>query len=289
LRYGWTTLRLHGPKGARHLSVTGGFSPERRVSEGDLILAKEADDLRSLLKGDKVALLKLDQVQADPHISEPLKHQFMDKVTARMKYWAKQTSRPPLAGYEVMCNVVRHNRRQWTLLGPQISAQAISDQGGLTRLVNAERVYRSMLKRKYQDEYPNVNAWIKAVSRDDSLLKLHVRQSATLSGKNQVAFWSERYHGNGVTIDKHVKKLRLDAAHYPIGAVRFVLPAEKADVAVFHKPTAFDGMPHTGWTPPDPVSVWGAVRTENAPDVREAVSEPVAVSATAGLKWIPGE
>jgi hypothetical protein len=67
------------------------------------------------------------------------------------------------------------------------------------------------------------------------------------------------------------------------------LPAEKADVAVFHKPTAFDGMPHTGWTPPDPVSVWGAVRTENAPDVREAVSEPVAVSATAGLKWIPRE
>jgi hypothetical protein len=288
LRYRWTTLHLRGADGTAHLSVVGGFSPERRVSEGDLILAKGAEDLRSLLKGDKMALLKLDQVQADPHIPEPLKHQFMDKVTARMKHWAKQTSRPPLAGYEVMCNVVRHNRQKWTLLGPEISGRAISDHGGLTRLINADRVYRSMLKRKYQDEYPNVTAWIEAVSRDTSLLKRHISQSAKLSGKNQVAFWSERYHGHGVTIDRHVKQLRLDPAHYPIGAVQFVLPAAQADATVFHKPTAFDGMPHTGWTPPDPISVWGAVRTENAPDVREAVSEPVAVSATTDLKWIPG-
>jgi hypothetical protein len=289
LRYRWATLRLQGGNGTRHLSVIGGFSPERRVSEGDLILAKEADDLRSLLKGDQLALSKLDQVQADPHISEPLKHQFMDKVTTRMKHWAKQKSRPPLAGYDVMCNVVRHNRLKWTLLGPEISPKTIADHGGLTRLINAERVYRSMLKRRYQDQYPSVTAWIKAVSRDDSLLRLHMRPSAKLSGKNQVAFWSERYHGNGTTIEKHIERLRLDAAHYPLGAVRFVLPIAQADVAVFHKPTAFDGMPHKGWTPPDPVSVWGAVRSESAPEVREAVSQPVAVSATTDFRWIPGE
>ena len=288
-RYRWTTLHIQGAEGTQHLTVIGGFSPQRRVSEGDLILAKEAGDLRSLLKGDEMALNKLEQVQADPHISQPLKHQFIDKVTARMKHWAKQKSRPPLAGFEVMCNVVRHNRQKWTLLGPEISARTISEHGGLTRLVNAERVYRSMLKRRYQDEYPTVTAWTKAVSRDDSLLSLHIRQSAILSGKNQVAFWSERYHGNGLTIDKYVEQLRLDAAHYPLGAVRFVLPTAQADVAIFHKPTAFDGMPHKGWTPPDPLSVWGAVRNEQAPEVREAVSKPVAVSATTDLKWIPGE
>jgi hypothetical protein len=192
LRYRWATLRLQAPEGARHLSVIGGFSPERRVTEGDLILAKEADDLRSLLKGDDLALTKLDQVQADPHIPEPLKHQFMSKVMARMKHWAKQKSRPPLAGYEVMRNVVRYNRRNWTLLGPQISAGTIREHGGLTRLMNAERVYRSMVRQKYKDVYPTVSVWIKAVSLDDSLFRLHIRPGATLSGKNQVAFWSER-------------------------------------------------------------------------------------------------
>jgi hypothetical protein len=267
----------------------GGFSPERRVSEGDLILAKEAEDLRSLLKGDELALTKLDQVQADPHIPEPLKHQFMDKVTARLRYWTRQKSKPPLAGYEVMRNVVRHNRLKWTLLGPQISARTISQHGGLTRLMNAERVYRSMVKGKYKSDYPTVRSWIRAVSQDDSLLKLHLRPSAKLSGKNQVAFWSERYHGNGLTIAKHVEHLRLDAADYPSGAIRFVLPEAQAEVAVFHKPTAFDGMPHKGWTPPDPLSVWGAIRSEKAPEVREAVSQPVPASSTTDFKWIPAE
>ena len=92
-----------------------------------------------------------------------------------------------------------------------------------------------------------------------------------------------------MSIDKYVEHLRLDAAHYPLGAVRFLLPPAQADATVFHKPTALDGMPHKGWTPPDPVSVWGAVRSEKAPDVREAVSEPVAVSATTDFKWIPGQ
>jgi hypothetical protein len=146
-----------------------------------------------------------------------------------------------------------------------------------------------MLKQRYKNQHPTVTDWIKAVSRDDSLLKLQIRPSAKLTGTNQVAFWSERYHGNGVTIGKYVAQLRLDAAHYPLGAVQFVLPIAQAEVTSFHKPTAFDGMPHKGWTAPEPVSVWGVVRSENAPEVREAVSKPVAVSATTDFKWIPGE
>jgi hypothetical protein len=92
-----------------------------------------------------------------------------------------------------------------------------------------------------------------------------------------------------VTIAKYVEHLRLNAADYPSGAIRFVLPEAQADVAVFHKPTAFDGMPHEGWTPPDPLSVWGAIRSEKVPEVREAVSEPVSVSSTTDFKWIPAE
>ena len=289
VRYRWTTLHLQGLEGARHLSILGGFSPERRVSEGDLILASEAEDLRSLLNGDALALTKLDQVQADPNISEAFKHQFIRKVTERMKYWAKRKSRPPLAGYEVMSNVVRYNRRRWTLLGPPISATTIREHGGLTRLIDARRVYRSMLRAKYKNDFPTFRSWIKAISKDDSLLKVHIRAGAKISGRNQVAFWSERYHGNGLMIAKHVEHLRLDKADYPSGAVRIVLPEAQADVTVFHKPTAFDGMPHKGWTAPDPLSVWGAIRTENAPDVREAVSEPVSVSSTTDFKWIAGQ
>jgi hypothetical protein len=188
-----------------------------------------------------------------------------------------------------MRNVVRYNRRNWTLLGPQISTKSISEHGGLTRLIDARRVYRSMLKPKYTNDFPTFRTWIKAIAKDDSLLRLHLRAGAKISGRNQVAFWSERYHGNALTIAKHVEHLRLGAADYPSGAVRFVLPEAQADVALFRKPTAFDGMPHEGWTPPDPFSVWGAIRSEKAPEVREAVSEPVSVSSTTDFRWIAGE
>jgi hypothetical protein len=288
LRYRWSTLRVQGPAEGRHVSVLGGFSPVRPVTEGELILAAEADDLRTLLKRDAVALAKLDQVEADPHIADSLKHRFIKNVQARMKHWAKQASRPPLAGYEVMCNVVRHNRREWTLLGPVISTQEIRDAQGLTRLVDAGRVYRTMLKRKYQNQYPTVNAWVRAISADNSLLRLHIRPSAKLSGKNQVAFWSERYQANGIKIEKYVKRFQLQASDYPLGAVRFALPPAQADIAKFHKPTAFDGMPHRGWTAPNPLSIWGAIRAAEAADVREAVSEPVEVAATTDFRWIAG-
>jgi hypothetical protein len=267
----------------------GGFSPERRVSEGDLILAKEADDLRALLKGDELAINKLDQVQGDRHIPDQLKHQFMQKVEARVRHWARQTSRPPLAGYEVMCNVVRRNRREWTLLGPQISADELSDAKGLIRLMNAERVYKTMLKARYRRLYPSVNAWVKAISADQSLLNEQISPAAKLSGKNQVAFWSERYQGMGIKIGrmkKYVELFQLNPADYPLGAVKFVLPPAHADVTKFHKPTAFDGMPHKGWIPPGPEAIWGVIRSTQAPEVKEAVSQPVDVALTTELEWI---
>jgi hypothetical protein len=255
----------------------GGFSPTRRVSEGELILRQAADDLDALISHEQIAQTKLRYVRNDPHIPDALKYDFIRKVTDRLKGKKRKSVASP---YGVMQGVVHKNIDRYRLLGPLIGAERIRQYGGLTRLIGLGHVWEHYLTAAYKRGFTTREDWLATIRTDHSRFdgKLHLRPDLMISGMNEVGFWFARYRSQGATTARYVNRLQLSSARYPFGALKIEL-TRVTDEMKFRKPTAFDGMPHLEWAPPlRQDALWGVIPGE-LPKVREAVAGPIPVSA----------
>ena len=277
LRYRWRTLRLEGDPKASRAVVVGGFSPTRRVSEGDLILRTAGDDLDALISHDPIAQSKLRYVRNDPHIPDALKYDLIRKVTDRLK--AKK-GKSMVSPYKAMQDVVSENIDRYRLLGPLIGAERIRQYGGLTRLIGLGHVWEHYLTAAYRRGFTTREDWLVVIRADHSRFdgNVHLRPDLMISGMNEVGFWFPRYRSRGATTARYVNKLQLSPARYPFGALKVELTRVTDDMK-FRKPTAFDGMPHLEWAPPlRRDALWGIIPGE-PPKVREAVAGPIPLSA----------
>src|SRR2546421_6414946 len=68
VRYRWGSLHIHGATEARRLAVSGGFSPERTVTVGQV--SELAETLEEMISRYPIAKRKLHQVQEDPFIPQ---------------------------------------------------------------------------------------------------------------------------------------------------------------------------------------------------------------------------
>jgi hypothetical protein len=279
LRFRWGSLRVQGSADARHVAVSGGFSPERTVTVGQV--TDEAQTLEQMVSRYPVAKRKLHQVRTDGFIPGPLKVRWIDQVQKALREARKTGAK--LNPYDLMVDAVKVHRDNF-YRGRPIPLEEIRTAGGLVRHVSVLRIWPS-LKRDVQDEYRgSVTLWIKKLQEDPN----RFRVSDLRPGTRVPGTWWSAHYDSGIIGLMAVEQLRLERKDYPRGSVRFLLAPERAAMPDLRKPTAFDGMFFRKFAPA-PGSVWGIVPVAGAEaaGIREGISKRyVDVSATTAM-YVP--
>jgi hypothetical protein len=279
LRYRWGSLRVQGPTDARHVAVSGGFSPERTVTAGQV--TEETETLEQMISRYPMAKKKLHQVRTDLFIPGALKLRWIAQVQKDLRDARKKGAQPN--PYDLMVDAVKVHRDNF-YRGRPVPLKDIHSAGGLVRHVSLPRIWAS-LKRDVQAEYRgSVTLWIKRLQEDPG----RFRVSDLRPGTRVPGTWWSAHHDSGNIGLMAVERLRLERKDYPSGAVRFLLPPEAAALPDLRKPTAFDGMFFRKFAAA-PGSVWGIipVADADAAGIREGVSKRyVDVSATTAV-YVP--
>jgi hypothetical protein len=280
IRYRWGSLHVQGATEARHVAVSGGFSPERTVTAGQV--TEEAETLEQLLSRYPKAKRKLQQVRDDPYIDTHLKASWMRTVEARLRQSARHEAH--VNPYEVMVTVAAANRANF-FLGPRIEVQEIVAAEGLLKYVDVAAAFRR-LKPELIAEYVYPIRWVRAITEHKTAISANdFAVDAEVPGH----FWSARRDAVGAG-ELALKHMRLQPSDYPKGAISFVLPKEAASIPELHKPTAFDGMFFPKWAPSEPSFKWGLVPPHEAlkAGIKEGVSRTqVPISSTILHEYVP--
>jgi hypothetical protein len=279
LRYRWGSLRIHGSTDARRMTVSGGFSPERTVTVGQV--TDEAETLEQMISRYPVAKRKLYQVRTDAFIPGALKIRWFQRVHEALREGLRKGTKPN--PYDLMVDAVKEHRNNF-YRGRPVPLEEIRAAGGLVRHVSVLRVWAS-LKRDVQDKHRgSVALWIKKLQEDPGRFRVSdLRPGTRVPG----TWWSAHSDSGNIGL-MAVERLRLERTKYPRGSVRFVLPPEAAAVPDLRKPTAFDGMFFRKFVPA-PGSVWGIVPVAgtDAAGIREGVAKGyVDVSVTTAV-YVP--
>jgi hypothetical protein len=279
LRYRWGSLRVQGAD-ARHVAVSGGFSPERTLTVGQV--TDEAETLDQMISRYPKARRKLKQVRDDTYIDLRLKGAWMHTVEARLRKAAKLEDH--LNPYEVMVDVAKANKANF-FLGPRIEAQEIIAAEGLLKYVEVSVAFRR-LKPELIADYVYPIRWSRALAARKTVVSVNdFAPGAEVPGH----FWSAYRDAVGAG-ELALKHMRLQPDDYPKGAIRFVLPKESASIPDLHKPTAFDGMFFPKWAGTEPRLTWGLVPPHEASKagIREGVSRTlVPISSTILHEYVP--
>src|SRR5207302_6743927 len=147
LRYRWGSLHLQGAAEARRVAVSGGFSPERTITAGQV--TEEAQTLELMISRYPKAKRKLQQVRDDPYIDTRLKASWMRAVEARLRQSASHEAH--VNPYEVMVSVAAANKANF-FLGPRIEVQEIVAAEGLLKYVDVAAAFR-LLKPELIADY----------------------------------------------------------------------------------------------------------------------------------------
>jgi hypothetical protein len=264
LRYRWGSLRVQGPTHARHLAVSGGFSPERTVTVGQV--TEEAETLEQMISRYPVAKTKLHQVRTDAFIPGALKLRWMRQVEHALREAHQKGGKPN--PYDFMVDAVKAHRDNF-YRGRPIPLDEIHRVGGLVRHVPIRRLWDS-LTPEIQFDYVKPNRWVNALMQNPSLLTV----DDFVPGASVPGVWWSAHRDSGGVGEMAVKQLRLGRQDYPAGAGRFVLPKSEAALPDLRKPTAFDGMFFRKYVS-SPTSVWGIIPDEEASKagIREGVSK----------------
>ena len=280
LRYRWGTLKVQGAAEAHRVSVIGGFSPIKGVTEGRV--KDEAQTLEQFVSRYPKAKRKLQQVRDDPFIDSNLKVAWMREVETRLRKAGQLEEHPN--PYSVMVKVAAANRANF-FLGRRIEVEEIVKADGLLKYVDVRDAF-SLLKPELIAEYAYPVRWVRKIAAQQGLVSV-----ADFAPGNEVPghFWSAFRDAVGAG-ELALKHMRLQPKDYPRGAIRFVLPKEGAAIPELHKPTAFDGMFFPKWAATEPRLKWGLVPPHEASraGIREGVSRTqVPISSTILHEYVP--
>jgi hypothetical protein len=280
LRYRWGSLRVQGSADARHVAVSGGFSPERTVTVGQV--TDEAQTLEQMISRYPKAKRKLQQVRDDPAIDGRLKVGWMRTVEHRLRNAARLEEH--VNPYSVMVDVAKNNKANF-FLGRLIEVQEIVKAEGLVKYVDARDAF-TLLKPELIVEYAYPVRWVRKIAaRQGSISVTDFAADAKVPGH----FWSAFRDAVGAG-ELALKHLRLEPKDYPKGAISFVVPKEHAAIPELHKPTAFDGMFFPKWAATESGLKWGVVPPHEASKagIREGVSRTlVPISSTILHEYVP--
>jgi hypothetical protein len=280
LRYRWGSLRVQGPTDARHVAISGGFSPERTVTAGQV--REEAETLEQMVSRYPKAKRKLQQVRDDPVIDGRLKVGWMRAVENRLRKAAGLEEH--VNPFSVMVDVAKANRANF-FLGRRIEVQEIVEAEGLLKYVDARDAF-TLLRPELIVDYAYPVRWVRKVAAQQGSINL---TDFAADAKVPGHFWSAFRDAVGAG-ELALKHMRLQPKDYPKGAIRFVVPTEHAAIPELHKPTAFDGLFFPKWAATESNLKWGVVPPHEASKagIREGVSRTlVPISSTILHEYFP--